>query len=100
MSFGLWIDGPALTYSIITLVLLKIIDQRNQFTAIKYAQIALCLMFLPYLWGSAKFMLYQISMVETGPLIATMWLSILYMILPIGFTLVKKMKQLPEKGIH
>ena len=92
MSFGLWIDGPALTYSIIALVFLSWLDRRMQLTAKIYSQISLPSMFLPYLWGSAKFLLYQISMVETGPLIATMWLSILYMTLPIGYVLMNKIK--------
>lgn len=92
MDLNLWVDGPAVTYSIITLALLNILDHKKQFSAIIYAQISICLMFLPYLWGSAKFILYKIPMIETGPLIATMWLTILYMVLPIGFLLVKKIR--------
>jgi len=90
MDLNLWVDGPAVTYSIIALTLLNILDHKKQFSAILYAQISLCLMLIPYLWGSAQFLIYDIPMFETGPIIATMWLSILYMALPIGYTLVQK----------
>lgn len=99
MSFNLWLDLDAIIYSIISLILLRRVDKRYFINAKAYTILALTLMLLPYLWGSMQFLLYTIPLIETGPIIATMWLTILYMILPIAFTLVKKLKQLPEKGI-
>jgi hypothetical protein len=100
MSFNLWLDSDAIIYSIISLILLRLVDKRFFINAKAYTILALTLMLLPYLWGSMQFLLCTIPLKETGPIIATMWLTILYMILPIGFTLVKKLKQLSEKGTY
>ena len=90
MGFYLWIDGPAAWYSLLALLVLMKIDKHSQLSSYRYGLLSVTLMLLPYLWGTVQFLLYDISLKATGPLLATMWLTIIYMILPITFTTIKK----------
>ncbi len=96
MNLSLWLDFKAFIYSIISLILLRSIDKRFFLHINVYTLLALSLMFLPYIWGSMQFLLYKIPLKETGQIIATMWFSILYMILPVSWVLIGKLRSSVE----
>jgi hypothetical protein len=47
---------------------------------------------LPYLIGSAMFFFMDVKMIEAGPIVAFMWLSTLYLVMPISYQLINKLK--------
>lgn len=90
MEFQLWLDSTAFIYSLIALFLLFKLNNRNNLSVKQYAILSISLMMLPYLIGSIIFAVKHVPLIEVGPIIATMWLTICYMILPICFQLIQK----------
>lgn len=92
----LWFDSAAFIYSIIALLIIMKIDNKNNQSIKPFLLISVSLMLLPYLFGSVILATQNIPMIEVGPIIATMWLTILYMIIPISFQLVQKLNHKSE----
>lgn len=90
-NINLWFDSIACLYTILALYFLAKIDKSKKLNVINYTILAIIFMVLPYLWGTYQFMFNDIVMKKSGPIVATMWLTILYMILPIGYQIVKKL---------
>jgi hypothetical protein len=90
-DINLWFDWIACLYTILALYILARIDKSKQLSVMKYIFLALIFMALPYLWGTYQFMFNDIVIKESGPIVAIMWLTILYMILPIGYRIVRKL---------
>jgi hypothetical protein len=95
-DINLWVDLRACLYSVLSLYCLTKINKLKQLSTVKYIFLALMFMILPYLWGTYHFVFNDIVMKKSGPIVATMWFTILYMILPIGYQIVKKINS-PEK---
>ena len=90
-SFYNWIDVTAVFYSLLALYVLAKLDKAKTLTAFKYALSAIALMSVPYLWGTYQFLFNDmVTGPQTGPIVATMWLTIMYMILPTTYQLAKK----------
>jgi len=91
LELHLWFDSIAFIYSAITLfIIVKLHHKYNQ-SIILFLSISIALMFLPYIVGSIILAIKEVPMVETGPIIATMWLTILYMIIPVSLLLIKRL---------
>jgi hypothetical protein len=90
-DINLWFDSIACLYTILALYFLAKIDKSKQLSVIKYIFLAIIFMVLPYLWGTYQFMFNDIALKKSGPIVATMWLTILYMILPVGYQIVRKL---------
>ncbi|NQY66078.1 MAG: hypothetical protein HRT38_20865 [Alteromonadaceae bacterium] len=90
-DINLWFDWIACLYTFLALYFLAKIDKSKQLSVMKYIFLALIFMVLPYLWGTYQFMFNDIVIKKSGPIVAIMWLTILYMILPIGYQIVRKL---------
>jgi len=90
LELHLWFDSTAFIYSSIALfILVKLHHKYNQSIKL-FLSMSIALMLLPYLVGSIVLATKDIPMVETGPIIATMWLTIFYLIIPVSFQLIQK----------
>lgn len=58
----------------------------------KYLLIMFAVITLPYLLGRVLFVFMDIEMNESGPIVAFMWLTTLYLILPISYQFINKIK--------
>lgn len=91
IDVGYLIDINSFVWAIFSLATLYILDKKYHLSISKFSALAITLTLTPYFWGVSQFVLYEISLRQTGPLIATMWLTIFYMILPISYHVVKKL---------
>jgi len=90
-DLNLWFDLSACIYSVIALYFLAKINRTKTLSLMGYITLALLFMVLPYIWGTYQFMFNDIVMKASGPIISTMWFTILYMILPVGYQIVRKL---------
>ncbi|MCJ8319196.1 MAG: hypothetical protein MJK12_06160 [Colwellia sp.] len=93
----LWFDATAFIYSAIALLIIVKLHHKNNQSIKQFLSISISLMLLPYLLGSIVLATKNIPMIETGPIIATMWLTIFYLIIPISFQLIQKINH-KKKG--
>jgi hypothetical protein len=92
-SLNLFINVPSILWFLMSCTLLFFLDKKYQLSLRSFAILALTLLILPYIWGVAYFNLFEVPLKECGPIIAFMWISILMLILPFGFGLIRKVHQ-------
>lgn len=92
ITLGLFINIPSIIWTGFSLILVKQLNTRYKLDMKTYGVIMLSLISLPYLWGIAYFKLNVVPLRESGPIIAFMWMSILYLILPLGYSLMTKIQ--------
>lgn len=85
------VDSRSAIWACLALLSLFKLDQKYQFNTLIFSILSLALMLSPYLYGVITLQLSSLSNKEVGPLIALMWLPIMYMILPIAYLTVKKL---------
>lgn len=87
------IDLNSAIYSVIALLMLFTLAKKFQFKLLTLSMLSLVLLLAPYIYGFALFQLASLTNKEIGPLIAFMWLPIMYMVLPITYLLIKKINR-------
>ena len=92
-SLNLFINVPSILWFLMSCTLLFFLDKKSPLSLRSFAILALTLLLLPYIWGVAYFNLFEVPLKECGPIIAFMWISILMLILPFGFGLIRKVQQ-------
>jgi hypothetical protein len=92
-SWKLFINIPSVLWFLFSCTLLYYLDKKYLLNLQSFAILALTFLSLPYLWGVVYFNLFDVPLRESGPIIAFMWLSILYLILPLSFGLIRKVHQ-------
>ncbi|MFT4808347.1 MAG: hypothetical protein ACI9LX_001677 [Paraglaciecola sp.] len=92
-SWQLFINRPSVLWFLFSCTLLYCLDKKYLLNLQSFAILALTFLSLPYLWGVAYFNLFNVPLRESGPVIAFMWLSILYLILPLSLGLIRKVHQ-------
>ena len=90
ISLNEFLNMPAILWLILSCTLLFCLDKKYQLSLRSFAIIALTLISLPYIWGVAYFNLFEVPLKGSGPIIAFMWISILMLILPFSFGLIRK----------
>lgn len=83
LNSGIW-SGLALLF-------LFILNKNYQFNTKTFSILGLALMFIPYLYGFISLQTTIVDNKEIGPLIAFMWLPVMYMVLPIAYVIVTKL---------
>jgi hypothetical protein len=92
-SWQLFINIPSVLWFLFSCTWLYCLDKKYLLNLQSFAILALTFLSLPYLLGVAYFNLFDVPLRESGPIIAFMWLSILYLILPLSFGLIRKVHQ-------
>ena len=92
-SMGMLLNATALIWSCITLSLLFWQDKKRDFGVGVFFLLGCITVFFPYAVGMLKFTFAEIPLKESGPLIAMMWLSMFYAVLPVSFGLIKKINR-------
>ena len=89
-SIDMWLNLPAVLYSICAFYFMAKINKVIDLNIKSYALLAIVLMFSPYFWGEYQCLFSDLSPKEAGPMVAFTWIAVWYMILPIGYQLIKK----------
>lgn len=92
-SIGMWFDLKAMMYAFLSSYLIYRLDRLFQFRFCPYFFLSMAVLCLPYVVGSIVFVALNPELRMTGPIVALMWFSILYLVLPVSFMLAQKIKQ-------
>ena len=88
-EFGALIDLQAYAWSITSLVIIFVINRYLAVSAKGLALLACVACAIPYLYGIYSFRYIGLDRQEAGPMIALMWISVIYMIIPMSFFIVR-----------
>lgn len=88
-NFGIFYDFNALIYTVIALLSLNFLRQRYEFSIAQIVFFSALLLLMPYLGAIIQFMLFDVQMKQSGPITAFVWLSTLYLILPVGYQIIR-----------
>lgn len=91
-EFGIWmwVELRAVLYSICAFCFMVKINKIFDLNIKSYALLAIALIFIPYIGGTYLFLFTDVSLKDAGPISATMLFTVWYMILPVGYQLIKK----------
>lgn len=92
VDWNLWFYQPSIIYALIALCILYKVTKSKSFSIIEQFLVSMIVVLLPYLFGSALFFFMNITMTEAGPIAAFMWLTTLYLVIPISYQLINKFK--------
>ncbi|UAA39232.1 hypothetical protein KIH87_02385 [Paraneptunicella aestuarii] len=91
-SIGLLFNIPSCIWTVGCFLVLHWFERRERLNLRNYLFFAFTALALPYGIGMLYFNVNQVPLREAGPIIAFMWLPIVYMIIPLGFALLKRWK--------
>ena len=92
-SIWFLLDGPSLMITLLSISLLKYLDKKSSFTALKMACWGYALVILPYIWSIIHINSNHFIATQVGPVIAIGLLTFLYMVLPVSYLVHQKLKQ-------
>ena len=93
VDWTLWLYQPALIHALISLVILYKVNTYRSLSITQHSLASMMVLLLPYLVGSLLFSFINIKMTESGPVVGFMWLTTVYLIMPISFQLTKQIKR-------
>jgi len=93
IDWSIWFYKPALIYAFILFFILHKINISKNLSVLEYFLMSTTGILLPYLAGNILFFFMNIKMTESGPIVAFMWLSTLYLMIPISYQLVRRLKK-------
>jgi len=67
------------------------LEKKFQLSTMFFSALAILLMICPYIYGVILFQVSSLDNKEIGPLIALMWLPIMYMVIPIAYLILSKL---------
>ncbi|MFT4809006.1 MAG: hypothetical protein ACI9LX_002344 [Paraglaciecola sp.] len=91
LDWGMLVNDWSVIWSIISYTVLHILDRRHKFRLFGYVSLAFVVCFTPYFYGMLILRFNDVPLTEVGPLVAFMWISIIYLILPLSYGLITKM---------
>jgi hypothetical protein len=89
-GFSIWLKSDAILHSICVLYVITKISISFHLNVKIYTYFAITLMFVPYIWGTYLLFSSDLEPKQLGPIVASMWLTTVYIILPMGYQLIKK----------
>ncbi len=92
-SLSMFINVPSILWFMFSCILLFSLDKKYSLSLNFFVILASISFSFPYFCGVAYFNIFDVPLKESGPIIAFMWLSILYLILPLSFGLIRKVQQ-------
>ncbi|TWX47176.1 hypothetical protein [Colwellia hornerae] len=92
VDWNMWFYQPAIIYALTAFYILYNVTASIGISIIEHLLVSIILVLLPYILGNTLFFFIDIEMIKTGPIVAFMWLSTLYLIIPLGYQLVNKIK--------
>ncbi len=90
-DLDMYLNLPSMLFAMLSLGILLLLDKRQGLNAIKMALWGYTLCSLPYLWGLLEIATHHYAPREVGPIIAFMLISPLYLLLPVGYLVNKKL---------
>jgi hypothetical protein len=92
IDWNLWFYPSAMIYALIAYYILCKISVNFRLSITEYSLVSVLTLLLPYFIGSAMFFFMDVKMTEAGPIVAFIWLSTLYLVMPISYQLINKLK--------
>lgn len=80
----------AMLYALFSFTLVYWLDKKCRFSSLIYALLSLVALALPYVGGFMYFQLNDVALKQSGPIIAFMWLSVVYLLPLFTYGLVVK----------
>ncbi|MCG7532547.1 hypothetical protein MHM98_14505 [Psychrobium sp. MM17-31] len=92
-SPDLLLDLTAICWSLVAFSLLLKLSNDACLSLFQFCCLAVILMLAPYFYGVISFQVFHLPTNQVGPLIALMWLPILYLIFPVTYLVTNKLKR-------
>lgn len=92
-SSDMLLDQTAIYWSLVAFGLLLKLSNDAYLSLFQFCCIAMILILAPYLYGVISFQVFHLPKNQAGPLIALMWLPILYLIFPVTYLVTNKLKR-------
>ncbi|WP_299976890.1 hypothetical protein [uncultured Pseudoteredinibacter sp.] len=86
-NIQMWLNPLSMAYAGLAWMLIKRFEKQIKPSLIVHLFFVAGLMALPYLWGVLIFILFQPEIRLTGPIVVSMWFPILYLVLPLSWSL-------------
>ncbi|KXI28631.1 hypothetical protein [Paraglaciecola hydrolytica] len=80
----------AIIYAVLSFSLVYALDKKYLFSSTTFALSALVIVLIPYIGGFVYFQVNEVALKQSGPVIALMWLSVLYLMPPLTYCLMNK----------
>lgn len=82
-TLQLYINIPSILWASACLTILWLINKKHSLTLKTYLPLAILALFTPYVFGVLQFTLHEVPLKQSGPIIAFMWIPVLYLLLPL-----------------
>ncbi|NQZ89576.1 MAG: hypothetical protein HRT54_18525 [Colwellia sp.] len=92
VDWNMWFYQPSVIYALISFYTLYKITAKLHLSITEYSLVSMLTLLIPYLIGNALFFFMDIKMTEAGPIVAFMWISTLYLILPISYQFINRLR--------
>lgn len=92
IDWNMWFYPSSVIYAIISYYILYKISSNLHLSITEYSLVSMLTLLLPYLIGNTLFFFMDVKMTEAGPIVAFMWLSTLYLVMPISYQFINKLK--------
>lgn len=92
-SIQMFINIPAMVWSAVAIGTLITVHKTRVLPPLYFAGLSLLLIIAPYIYGVFVFISNDVALRQSGPIIAVMWLSIWYMVLPVCYLITRQFRQ-------
>lgn len=93
-NWNMLMDVNSFIYAVLCFLLLSLLDKKYHFSSTAFALISLIGVILPYTGGFIYFQVQTVALNQSGPVIALMWLSILYLLPLLTYKIIAKRHRL------
>ncbi|MBQ4862481.1 hypothetical protein J8L98_12355 [Pseudoalteromonas sp. MMG013] len=87
------IDFRAVLYTVLMFTLLQVIDKKYPLSVAQFIAVSIAFILLPHICLFFYFQMYNLVLHQTGPYIALMWLSTMYLLPICSYRLVSKLHE-------
>jgi hypothetical protein len=98
-EWNMFMHMPSIIWALSVGALIYSINRSVRLNLSSYIVLALIACFAPYVYGMLTLRFTDMSPKETGPIIAFMWISIIYLILPLSVGVMRKLYANRSKAI-
>jgi hypothetical protein len=88
---AMFINIPSIIWAIFSVFILRYLYRSKIASGFDFVLVAIVSLLGPYFIGYMLLISHEISLRKVGPIIAFMWIPIVYLVLPVGFAIYKRL---------